>query len=402
MSGVVKEEKRAADSENLTENGIYYKKLADKYSIAGFILLGVSVVFLLVFCLVGRRELGFSRFHYLVKNFNLSLSSTDAPYSDISYTSGGVKFAMYRDNLAVIGAGGVELYHPSGELLFRSEVGGSSVAVDVSGKYMAVYAPGSKSVSLYNSFDKIHTETYEYPVSLAAVGESGAFAVSVASGSETSSAVYVYDESFRLIYTWDSQSRTVFDVSISSDGGKIAVMTLYSESGSYYSELVVKNIKTDKTVAYEKFDGVKPIGVEFFSDGGFLAVTDGTLNFYRSDGEKMVQTTVSSASLQYRVDGNFIAVLTSPYRALVYSNRGSVLDEIALDGKILDIDFCDRQLYFLTDSMLYVYHMDTKGIQSRGLDSGALDLFALADGSVLVCYASRPELINALKNESGG
>ena len=321
MSGVVKEEKRAADSENLTENGIYYKKLADKYSIAGFILLGVSVVFLLVFCLVGRRELGFSRFHYLVKNFNLSLSSTDAPYSDISYTSGGVKFAMYRDNLAVIGAGGVELYHPSGELLFRSEVGGSFVAVDASGKYMAVYAPGSKSVSLYNSFDKIHTETYEYPVSLAAVGESGAFAVSVASGSETSSAVYVYDESFRLIYTWDSQSRTVFDVSISSDGGKIAVMTLYSESGSYYSELVVKNIKTDKTVAYEKFDGVKPIGVEFFSDGGFLAVTDGTLNFYRSDGEKMVQTTVSSASLQYRVDGNFIAVLTSPYRALVYSNR---------------------------------------------------------------------------------
>ena len=79
MGGVVKEEKRAADSENLTENGIYYKKLADKYSIAGFVLLGISVVFLLVFCLVGRREIGPARFRYLVKNFNLSLLSADAP-----------------------------------------------------------------------------------------------------------------------------------------------------------------------------------------------------------------------------------------------------------------------------------------------------------------------------------
>jgi len=392
VSGVVKEEKRAADSENLTENGIYYKKLADKYSIAGFILLVISVMFLLVFCLVGRRELGLSRFRYLVKNFDLCLSSADAaPYSDISYMAGGVKFAMYRDNLAVIGAGGVELYHPSGELLFRCELSGNAVAVDASGKYMAVYAPGSASVSLYNSFDKIHTETYEYPVSLAAVGKNGAFAVAVAQG--TSSAVYVYDASFRLIYTWNFQNGTVFDISISSDGGKIAVMMLCGASGSYYSELVVKNVKTDKTVAYEKFDGVKPIGVEFFSDGGFFAVTDGTLNFYRSDGEKAVQTAISSASLQFCSDGNSVAVLTSPYRAVVYSSRGSVLDEAALDGKILDIDFRDGTLYFLSDSMLYVYHTDTKNIQSLRLDSGALDLFVLADGSVLVCYASRPELI---------
>ena len=391
MGGVVKEEKRAADSENLTENGIYYKKLADKYSIAGFVLLGISVVFLLVFCLVGRREIGPARFRYLVKNFNLSLLSADAPYSDISYMAGGVKFAMYRDNLAVIGAGGVELYHPSGELLFRCELGGNAVAVDASGKYMAVYAPGLTSVSLYNSFDKIHTETYEYPVSLAAVGKNCAFAVSLTEG--TSSAVYVYDASFRLVYTWNAQSGTVFDISISPDGGKIAVMTLCGASGAYYSELVVKNIKTDKTVAYEKFDGVKPVGVEFFSDGSFFAAVNGTLCFYRSDGEKTAQTSVSSASPQYRIDGNSVVVLTSAYRAVVYSSRGSVSDEISLDGKIFDIDFRDGKLYFLSDSMLYLYHTDTKSIQSRRLGSGALDFFALADGSVLVCFASRPELI---------
>lgn len=82
----------------------------------------------------------------------------------------------------------------------------------------------------------------------------------------------------------------MFDVSVSPDGGKIAVMTLCGASGAYYSELVVKNIKTDKTVAYEKFDGVKPVGVEFFSDGSFFAAVNGTLCFYRSDGEKTAQT----------------------------------------------------------------------------------------------------------------
>lgn len=386
MGGEIKEKNQMVSEENLTENGIYYKKLADKYVIAGFLVLGLLIVFLLVFCIAGHREIGIDRFRYLIKNFRLSLSAENDSYADISYTAGGVRFALYRDHLAVINSGETKLYHSSGELLFHAETGGAAVSVDTSGKYMAVYAPGSNTVALYNSFDKIHTETYEYPVSLAKVGQNGAFAVSVTEG--TYSTVYFYDASFRLVYTWSSQNGTVFDISVSPDGGKVAVMTLCGISGSFYSELVVKNVKTDKTVVSEKFDGIKPIGVEFFSDGGFLTAVYGTIYFYRSDGAKIGQAAVSSGSAQYLVYGNAVAVLASPYRAVVYSNRGSAIDEMALDGKIFDIDFRENFVYFLSDTMLYIYDMEAKHVQDFRIDSGVLDFFALEDGSVLLCFAS--------------
>lgn len=390
MGGKIQAEKQTA-VENLTENGIYYKKLADKYGIAGFVVLGFLIAFLLVFGIAGRREIGAGHFRYLVRHFRLSLLSEEEPYSAISYTAGSVKFAMYRDNLAVVGSGMAELYHPSGELLFRSETSGTTIASDTSGKYMAVYVPGSRSVSLYNSFDRIHTEDYEHPVSLVKVGQNGSFAVSVADG--TSSAVYVYDTSFRLVDTYRSQSGLALDMALSSGGGQLAVVTLCGGSGSYYSELVLRNVKTGKTVVYEKFDSVKPIGVEFFSDGNLFAVVDGMICFYRSDGQKAGQVSVNSGVSQYLVDRNAVVAMTSPYRAVVYSSEGSVLDEISLDGKILDIDFQNDRIYFLSDGMLYIYDRTTKRVQSIQIESGALDIFALKDGNVLLCYASGPKLV---------
>lgn len=384
MFGKFKRKKQAQAPENLPETGIYYRKSADKYHIGSRIVLLFLAIFIIGMLLAGHEKMKGENFRYLFKAASLAAVSVEQPYSDISYLADkNTKFALYGENLAVIGTGNAALYHPSGECLFRADTGGVT-AVDTSGKYMAVYVPGEKSVSFYHSFAKVHVQTYEASVGMAVVAENGTYAVSVTEGSGSS--VYVYDSRFRSLYDWNLQNAVIFDMAISSDGKTIAVLTLSFSSGSYYTELTVKNIRTGKTVACEKFDGKKPVYVEFFSDGGFFAALDDELFFYRSSGAKASQVSMTDAdSSRYSIDDDAVAVLVSSYRAVVYSSRGDMISEVMLDGRIFDMEYHNGTLYFLSDTAVYLYDTASKISKEYRIDGGTLDFLMLDDGSILLC-----------------
>ena len=392
MLGRRKRKKQTAAPENLTESGIYYKKLADKYHIAVRILTVLFLIFVISMLLTGYKALKGENFRYLGRAIGLGVLSAETPYANISYTAdNGTMFALYEENLAVAGNGSIALYHPSGELLFQEDTGGMT-SIDTSGKYMAAYVPGSKTLSLYHSFAKIHTQTTEFPIGTVAVADNGMFAVSVTDAS--GGAVYVYDSDFRLTYTWMIEGGFVFDLAISPDGKSVAAMILSFSSGSYFTELTVKNIRTDGTVVSENFEGKTPVCVEFFSNGGFFASVDGMISFYRTSGEKISQTEVSAKAPLYSMDGSAVAVLLSSSQAIIYSQRGSILADISLNGKIFDLDYHNEVACFLSETAVYFYDTATDAVREYPIHAGVLDLFLLDDGSLLLCYPSYVERLS--------
>ena len=381
-----KRKKPAVAPENLTESGIYYKKLADKYHIAVRIVLVLLVIFLIAALITGHSSLKAENFRYLLQSAGLGASAAENPYSNIVYTAdSSTAFALYEENLAVAGDGSVCLYHPSGEVLFRISAKGKAT-VDTSGKYMAVYAPGSRSLTLYHSFAQVHAQTTESPIGTAAVAENGAFAVSVTEGSGAS--ILVYNSEFQLAYTWTIENGVVFDLAISPDGKSVAVLLLSFSSGSYYTELAVKNIRTDRLLTTEQFPGKTPVCVEFFSGGGFFAAVDGSISFYRAGGEKISQQAIPADSFRYSTDGRDVAILTSSSQIAVFSGTGDRKAEFSLERTAFDIDYYDGLVCCISEATLYLCDTSSDTATQYQVDEGVLDLFLLDDGSVLLCYAS--------------
>ena len=142
-------------SDKSSDSGIYYAKLADKYrnaKISVYILLAIFAVLMIVF---GHDAMRGVHFQYLVKYLDINPMTLDSRYSDISYAvGGGSKFALYHDDLAVLGEGRMALYDLSGDLAFRSDIKKGTISVDSDGKYLAAYVSGEKNLTLFHSFDE--------------------------------------------------------------------------------------------------------------------------------------------------------------------------------------------------------------------------------------------------------
>ena len=376
------------EDEIFSENGIYYKKLADKYHIAGIVVLVLAAVFLFAMLFTGHRALRRDNFRYLVKYLGVGPLSLDTRYSDVVYAAGGgVKFTMYRGDLAVIGDGRTVLYNLAGTALFRENEPSGTTAYAVGG-YLAVYVPGGETLSLYNSYSRVHTASFENPIGLVTVAENGAFAVY---GKKNAvSVVSVFDSDFREVYTWESEE-LVYDLALSADGKTLAVLTLSSAGGAYSSTLTVKNTRADSIVTEERFDGKKPVAVRFFSDGRFMAAVDGTLNFYRAGGARAQTVSLSAGVSKYETNENHIAVLLSASEAVIYTSRGTEGARIALPGNALDVCLSGDLAAFLSENAVFLYRTDGALITTFSAESGVLDFFILDDGSVLLCYASVTE-----------
>ena len=70
-----KRKKPAVAPENLTESGIYYKKLADKYHIAVRIVLVLLAIFLIAALITGHSALKAENFRYLLQSAGLGAAT---------------------------------------------------------------------------------------------------------------------------------------------------------------------------------------------------------------------------------------------------------------------------------------------------------------------------------------
>lgn len=385
MNNPMRGKKHMSGEEFFSEDGMYYKNLADKYHIAKYIMVVLLAVFVLAACVLGHREMRIQNFRYLVKSISGASLSPDDRYSEILYSAGsGVKFALYKDDLAVVGDGHTMLYRPDGSLLFRDEIGAGSAMLLSGEKYMAFYTPGAKSLAVYNSFSRVQTLSFENPIGLAAMSENGVLAVCTKSSSV--SVVSVYDASFRAIYTWESADRLIFDLALSDDGKTLAILSLSGAGGAYSTELVVKNIKTDKTLTEETFAGRKPAAVSFFADGRFFAASDGMLCFYHADGKKAGTAAIPAGSFQYAKSGTSLIMLTSPTEAVIYSSRSVQGAAFSLPAGARGVKMHGEWIGFLFDTAFSVYRTDGTLFGGSTTDAGVLDFFILNDGSALLCY----------------
>lgn len=380
-------------SDKSSDSGIYYAKLADKYRIAKFLVYIFLAIFVVLMAVLGHDAMRGVHFRYLVKYLDINPMTLNSRYSDISYAvGGGSKFALYHDDLAVLGEGRMALYDLSGDLRFRSDIKKGTVSVDSEGRYLAAYVSGEKDLKLFHSYDEAKSFSFSLPISFAVVSEEGTFAICLKENNGNT--IQIMDASFETKLMIPQNGGVVIDMAISADGKTLAVATLYGSDGSFYTKLELWNLKKAELIKTESFSVRKPIATGFFSNDRFYLILDREICFYSSDGDKLNVCALSTEAFRCDEEGDRLLILSSSGELSLYESDGDKRISVSATDGVLEAKLSQHKIYLLSENAIILY--DDKGnfLSRLNIENGVLDFFVLDDESVLLCYVSETKRIS--------
>lgn len=381
------------DIQNFSENRMYYEKLADKYHVICVVLSCFLTVWMILRTILTYGPIQDDALLYLNKILKINPANLDAKYNTISYAAGnGVSFAFYKNDLAVIGEDKITVYDLTGERQFHAQAKNSAKAFAVSDKYLALYSPGEKGLSLYNSFSCVREHTFPGALRAAAVSNSGNLAVCYKENEKN--IIEVYQKNFKKEFSLAlDEKKIIYSMALSPNGEKIAVTAISMQNGVYSSEFTVYDVSSGKMIVSEKADGKKPIEASFFDNGRMFFAVEGNLFLYQANGKKTATVSLPSDAYTVFRDGNELSLLFSTKRVCRYTFRGALSSDFELNERAFSLKVRNGVSYVLSDRSVSIYGKDGKILSTCPIRSGVKDFFVLEDGSLLICYISETERI---------
>ena len=379
----------------LPYENIYYERIADYYRLVKYGMLVVMAGFILLVTIFCNQDLRPENFRYLFKYIDVDPVATSANYKDIYYNRNeNTSFAFYKGDLAVVGDGRLNLYNIAGNNILREKLESNDAVCDAEGKYLLVYAPGENSVSVFNSFSKLYTLNYDYPVISAHAGDNGSFAV-ITREEAYRSAVYIYNNTFKSVYTWRSNEKYAVSSSVSPNGKNAAVLSYTQAGGTYLRELTVRNISKDKAELNVSSQGGLPLRVGFFADGSLYCIYSDGIVFYDKNFDEKEEISFTEPLQLFKIFSGGILAITGKTKAdsviHYYETDGDAKFTESFQYSVLDAKMIDDNIYLLTDGAVYRY--DEDGLASAKAESGADKMFVFDDGNVMLCYDAGTKLI---------
>ncbi len=379
----------------LPYESVYYERLADFYRLAKYGALVVLVIFVVLTTIICRKDLRAENFRYLFKYIDVDPSSTSANYKDIYYSAGSTSyFASYKGDLVLVGDGKLTLYNISGKNIMSGELGTDEAVCDADGKYLLSYNPGENTVSLFNSFSKLYSITYDYPVTSASAGEDGSFAV-ITRDDNYRSAVYVYNSTFKRVYSLRSNEKHAASAAVSPNGKYAAVLSYFPSTGLYGRELVVRNISKNTVSLTVQTEGKLPIKTGFFANSTLYALYSDGISFYSERFKEGANVSFEDTVQYYRVFDEYIAVLTGKTKANaflhVYDTEGNEKFTQSFPFSVIDIHIIDDKIYLLAPNAVYL--CGGKDMNVAYFDGRVQNMFVFDDGNVMLCFADRTKMI---------
>ncbi|MBR6558705.1 MAG: hypothetical protein IKT70_06800 [Clostridia bacterium] len=380
----------------------YYLKLSGRMRVLKYIVGIILVAFTVVMMLIFRESITYENMQYMLRD--LSAARHDSTFSVVNFKKGGVVSAgVYRGELIALGKKNLSLYSLGGTGILDQTVNFSVPRVETSDKYFLVYDREGKGYSVYNSYSKLFSETFDYTVTDADICDSGIYAV-VTSTREYPYAVYLYSKDFKRIGEY-YKNKHLMDTVLSDKGDLILLLSFYASGGDFVTEVSICSTTDDfeKTVT---LSGVMPISASFTDDGRIIVVTDGGVHICSLGGDKIETVSLARDILSGFCFGtNSAAVMSkktvgdSECTVQLFDNVGKVLYNHVFKGDIIDSIISDDVLYLLYDDGVVSIDPDG-GVRYGSCKSGGLSILVSdrtgTDGSarIIVCYPDSAVTVN--------
>ncbi len=373
---------------------VYYAQVSAVYKVAQRFIWLFFVFFLVITIIANYRSITYDNFFFLIKDLSSAADSTGTNYETLSYEADPrQRFTLYRGGIASVSPSQISVFTATGRRTLRASSSFSSPFVISSKQYVLVYDTSVKQVALYNSFARIHTESFDYPIYDACMGEDGSFAVATRTA-ERASAVYVYDDSFSFDGGIESD-HYVLDLSMRRDRNTLAILMYELGTGTGRTVLSARNLNTKKEIQHLTFDGEFPLGCVFLDQDLFAVVTDHRVRIY-DQNFKLIQTSDSYGSgkiTAYSLTEEGIALSfsdSSKNFVLAFDKTGKLLYNSPIQTNISDLCVYEDILFLQTESGVYRIN-PSKG--QRFLPSSQGKLLIYNDTTALVCGSSKAEYL---------
>ncbi len=376
----------------------YYIKIANRYAILKYVSIFLTFVFAVTMLTAFSSDITAENFQYLLKDLDITGIMSGSSFESVIYSGGSTSsFGIYRGELAVINAGSTMLYKPSGALSFSDTNKFYNPRLLISNKYMMIYDRGDTtySYSIYNSFAELHTERFDYPITLADISDNGAYAI-VTRDDSYRSIVNVYDGNFKL-KNRIKKDKYVLSVSISDNGSKVAVCSVYDKDGGFESEIMVLGLSSDKPDFSVTEKGKIPMMSEWMSNGDLAVVYSDSVSVYSPKGDKTAELSLAGLnSHSFALDSSFMVsaynttVLGYDKTVNIYDQYAEIIMSVSLEGELIKILPHGGKVCLLFEDRAVLIDPSSKSVKEAPVKPNAKDIAFYGD-TVIVCYLGGAE-----------
>lgn len=159
-----------------------------------------------------------------------------------------------------------------------------------------IYSNSSNDVIMQSKTEKLGSITEEGAVVAAALSKNGYFATSHASD-DNQSILTVYNNRFDKVFQWNCSQERISDISLSSNGKKLAVTAVGAENAEIYTRLLVFDIKSAQPLVDSKYSGTLFLRVVFTASNKVIASGDNRTVVITSKGEPVDELVYSENSI---------------------------------------------------------------------------------------------------------
>lgn len=372
----------------------YYIDIANKFKTAKYAILIFLVAFILCMITIFRNDITLENCKYLIRFFSSGASVYQSSYEPIYYdTAGVIDIKLFNSNLVTIKNDGVDFYDMKGNNTESYNINYVDPTVVTKGKHLLVYDLGGNSFELFNNFSRLAGETYNYPISCAAVSNNGMYAV-VTKSLDYQSVVHLYDHNYNLI-TEISKNKYITDIKINSKGTKLLLTCAYVEDGQFISEVVSYVPYTEKEAGNHIIENSFAVVCGFHANGGYSILTDSSLLFFNENDKKISEFELGNivpndclilddcVVLSYNKN-----IVGSQSEIMIFSPEGEKLHTIPVEDKILDSACFDEDLYLLLDNKIAYINTENGKTKSCEIEAGANGIYICDKEELVIGYSN--------------
>lgn len=375
---------------------VYYATVSAGYKVAQRMLWLIFIVFMVFSITLNYKEITYDNFFYLLKDFSSAVDAESTNYETLSYESDSRQnFALYRGGIATVSPSGISAFTATGRRTLRTDSVFSSPYVVCSDKYMLVYDTAGTSFAVYNSFARVYTETFDYPITNACFADDGRIAV-VTREADSKTVVYIYNDDFEKLakYRFDAY---MFDIAIDS-GREILAFVYYGiGNGTGQTTVSIRDLDTLEETESFSLTGEFPLKSGFISKDKFAIVTDSAVRIFDNSfdvGTAETYDYINGNVTGYSANENGVAVsvtTSSQNEIIAFNKDGELLYNDYTHISITDIGIYGEYIFLQTEDG--IARIDTKNKTEEFLTSGNGKMLVYNGNTVLVCGESKAQYL---------
>ncbi len=344
----------------------HYLKLARTSAVIRYTCIILVVAFSVYSLAFHASEISMENFRYMLKFINPSEEEQRETGNLLAFDgSEGNRGLIFKGDLAVLNENGLTIIGWDGETILREAFSLDHPKVANNGNHLFCYDLGGKELRIFNSYSRISTIPFDYPIYWLAASKNGGFAVA-SSAKGYRSAVYVYDKEFRLIYSQLLGDKYVDFVDISQKGNEFISAAHYSEGGNIVTLLSKMSTDSEEPIFEEKFVGEIPLGVYYTSDGYCLMTSDKLRTFDNDNNLKGEISFVNKSLLSGKVIGDKILLnyslegLSGGTEAVIYNTNAEEIFTHDFSFAVSDSLIMENTYYALSPGVVSTFNLETE------------------------------------------